>query len=175
MSTATTSKPVAGHIASDRLPWAQWSDSIWVKLLRCDEPTGVYVLLTRFKAGTQLPKHRHFGAVYAYTIAGRWRYLEYEWVATTGDFVYEQPGAEHTLVTDEDTEVVFTIEGGLVLMGENGELFMYEDLATARERYYLALAMQGKEQPIELLGGNPAEVPPNSPPIEFSDPPQIVS
>jgi quercetin dioxygenase-like cupin family protein len=172
MATITTG---VGHIATERLPWAQWGDTIWVKVLRCDEPKGVYTLLTRFAAGTQLPKHRHFGAVYAYTIGGRWRYLEYEWVATSGDFVYEQPGTEHTLVADEDTEVVFTIEGGLVLTGENGELFMYEDLATARERYYLALAMQGKEQPVDLLGGTAATVPPGTPPVEFREPPKIAS
>lgn len=157
--TVTTIDPA--HVDSDSLPWAQWMDTVWVKLLRCDEATGTYVLLGRFGPGTQLPKHRHLGAVNAYTVTGRWRYLEYDWVASTGDFVHETPGSEHTLVNDfdEDAVVVFTIEGGIVLTGPEGQLFMYEDLQTARERYYLALALQGQPQPVDVLGGTPAVAP----------------
>jgi quercetin dioxygenase-like cupin family protein len=157
--TATTIDPA--HVSTESLPWAQWMDTVWIKLLRCDESTGTYVMLARFGPGTKLPKHRHLGAVHAYTVAGRWRYLEYDWVAAAGDFVHETPGSEHTLVVDfdEDAVVVFTIEGGLVLSGPDGQLFMYEDLHTARERYYLALAMQGEEQPVQVLGGDPAVVP----------------
>ena len=155
----TSTLPVAGHVGADALPWAQWMDKTWVRLLRCDESSGTYVMHARFGAGTELPKHRHFGPVQAYTIAGRWRYYEYDWVATAGDYVFESPGSEHTLVAEEDTEIIFTIEGGLILMGPNGELWMYEDLHSSRERYYLALQMQGVEPPIDVLGGQRAVIP----------------
>jgi quercetin dioxygenase-like cupin family protein len=157
MSTSTL--PVAGHVGADSLPWAQWMDKAWVRILRCDEASGTYVMHTRFGAGTELPKHRHFGPVSAWTIKGRWRYYEYDWVATAGDYVFESPGSEHTLFVEEDAEIVFTIEGGLIMTGPNGELWMYEDLASARERYYLALQMQGTEPPIAALGGSAAELP----------------
>jgi len=37
-------------------------------------------------------RHYHPHEVFAYTISGKWGYLEHEWTATRGDFVYETPG-----------------------------------------------------------------------------------
>jgi len=34
-------------------------------------------------------RHYHPHQVFAYTISGKWGYLEHDWVATAGDFVYE--------------------------------------------------------------------------------------
>ena len=34
-------------------------------------------------------------------IKGRWHYLEHDWVAEEGTFVYEPPGEIHTLMVDE--------------------------------------------------------------------------
>jgi 2,4'-dihydroxyacetophenone dioxygenase len=34
-------------------------------------------------------------------LEGSVRYLEYDWVATPGAFIYETPGLTHTLVTDD--------------------------------------------------------------------------
>ena len=46
-------------------------------------------------------RHYHPQQVFAYTISGKWGYLEHDWVATAGDFVYEAPGEAHTLVAHE--------------------------------------------------------------------------
>ena len=35
------------------------------------------------------------------TISGKWGYLEHDWVATAGDWIYEAPGEAHTLVAYE--------------------------------------------------------------------------
>lgn len=37
-------------------------------------------------------RHYHPHEVFAYTISGKWGYLEHDWTATAGDFVYETPG-----------------------------------------------------------------------------------
>ena len=37
-------------------------------------------------------RHYHPHQVFAYTISGKWGYLEHEWIATAGNFVYETPG-----------------------------------------------------------------------------------
>ena len=42
-------------------------------------------------------RHYHPHEVFAYTISGKWGYLEHDWTATAGDFVYETPGEGHTL------------------------------------------------------------------------------
>ncbi len=68
-------------------------------------------------------RHYHPHAVFAYTISGKWSYLEHDWVATAGDFVYESPGEAHTLVAHESGEpmrVHFNVTGPLIWLDENG-------------------------------------------------------
>ena len=51
---------------------------------------------------------------------GKWSYLEHDWVATAGDFVYETPGEAHTLVAHEHAEpmkVHFNVNGPADLAG----------------------------------------------------------
>ena len=62
--------------------------------------------------------------VFAYTISGKWGYLEHDWVATAGDFVYETPGeATRSSPTshDEPMKVLFNVKGPLIWLDENGE------------------------------------------------------
>ena len=44
-------------------------------------------------------RHYHPKPIWAYTISGKWAYLEHEWTATAGDFIFETPGESHTLVS----------------------------------------------------------------------------
>jgi 2,4'-dihydroxyacetophenone dioxygenase len=83
-------------------------------------------------------RHYHPHEVFAYTISGKWGYLEHDWVATAGDFVYEAPGEAHTLVayeSDEPMLVHFNVTGPLIWLDENGEpestfdVFDYIELA----------------------------------------------
>jgi 2,4'-dihydroxyacetophenone dioxygenase len=69
-------------------------------------------------------RHYHPQQVFAYTISGKWGYLEHDWVATAGDFVYEAPGEAHTLVAyehDEPMKVLFNVTGPLIWLDEDGE------------------------------------------------------
>lgn len=69
-------------------------------------------------------RHYHPHQVFAYTISGKWGYLEHDWVATAGDFVYEAPGESHTLVAyehDEPMKVHFNVTGPLIWLDEKGE------------------------------------------------------
>src|SRR5215210_3040008 len=113
---------VAAHLNSEEMPWAELAPGIEAKLLRVSEQTGTYVLMNRFAPGTVLPTHRHMGTVHAFTIQGRWRYREYDWVATAGSFAFEPAGATHTLTAEgeEDTVVLFVIEGGLIVFDDDG-------------------------------------------------------
>ena len=85
-------------------------------------------------------RHYHPQQVFAYTISGKWGYLEHDWVATAGDFVYEAPGEAHTLVAHEHPDpmkVHFNVTGPLIWLDENGEpeghfdVFDYIELARA--------------------------------------------
>ena len=87
------------------------SDNSWADVLRA-------------KAPGLVNRHYHPHEVFAYTISGKWGYLEHDWIATAGDFVYETPGEAHTLVAyecDEPMQVLFKVKGPLVWLDENGD------------------------------------------------------
>ena len=160
MAVDALTQPTPAQMASravgpDDLPWALWMEGLEVQLLRCSVATGEYTLLVRFAPGVELPRHRHFGPVHAWTIQGRWSYLEYDWEAVTGTYVHEPPGSVHTLKVDDDNDgdtlIVFAMTGGLVMLGPNDELWMYEDAESALERYRFALDQQGVPFPDGIL------------------------
>jgi 2,4'-dihydroxyacetophenone dioxygenase len=85
-------------------------------------------------------RHYHPQQVFAYTISGKWGYLEHDWIATAGDFVYESPGEGHTLVAyehDEPMKVHFNVTGPLIWLDDEGndaghfDVFDYIDLCKA--------------------------------------------
>ena len=51
---------------------------------------------------------------------GHWRYLEHDWVAKPGTFIYEPAGEAHTLVITKDSPepalIMFVVEGGLIYL-----------------------------------------------------------
>lgn len=95
---------------SSRPLWISPSQNKWADVLRADRPGLVN-------------RHYHPHEVFAYTISGKWGYLEHDWIATAGDFVYETPGEGHTLVSYEHADpmrVFFIVKGPLIWLDENG-------------------------------------------------------
>ncbi|WP_448626028.1 2,4'-dihydroxyacetophenone dioxygenase family protein [Geodermatophilus sp. URMC 64] len=87
-------------------------------------------------------RHYHPHQVFAYTLSGKWGYLEHDWVAERGAFVYETPGEAHTLVayeSDEPMRVHFNVTGPLIWLDEdgnpNGTFDAYDYLELARSHY----------------------------------------
>lgn len=75
------------------------------------------------KAAGLVNRHYHAHEVVAYTISGKWGYLEHDWVATAGDFIYESPGEAHTLVAYEHADPMrafFVVTGPLIWLDEEG-------------------------------------------------------
>jgi len=80
-----------------------------------------------------LSRHRHPQPVHGYVLKGRWRYLEHDWVAQEGGYVYEAPGETHTLVVDEDVEemiTLFQVNGVMIYVDPDGAVLGYEDVFT---------------------------------------------
>ncbi len=62
--------------------------------------------------------------MHGYVIKGRWYYLEHDWVAETGSFVFEPPGEIHTLRVPEDSaEMItfFNISGAMIYLDDDGK------------------------------------------------------
>ena len=81
-------------------------------------------------------RHRHPSPVYGYVLKGQWRYLEHDWVAKEGMFVFEPPGEIHTLVVDENVDemiTLFHVVGALVYYDENDRPIQHDDVHTKIE------------------------------------------
>src|SRR5207247_2125688 len=80
-----------------------------------------------------LSRHVHPAPVHGLVLEGSWRYLEHDWVARKGMYVFEPPGEIHTLVVDADVaEMItfFNISGAMIYLDQEDRTIGYEDVYT---------------------------------------------
>jgi len=92
---------VAQAVPDDERVWVPQADGVWFRPLMLNTVSGGWFNLLRVRKSGVLSRHRHPMAVYGYVLKGNWRYLEHDWIAEEGGFVYEPPGEVHTLIVDE--------------------------------------------------------------------------
>ena len=82
-----------------------------------------------------------------YTIRGAWRYLEHDWIAREGDFIFETASSSHTFVTegDEQVEVFVIVDGALEFQDDDGNPMAIEDWQSMHRRYLDYCDEQGIE------------------------------
>ena len=117
----------------DERLWVPQAPNVWFRPLLLDTVNGQWCNLLKVRTSGILSRHRHPAPVYAYVIKGSWRYLEHDWIATAGTFVYEPPGEIHTLVVDEGVEEMITffhVCGALIYIDESGTEVKYDDVHT---------------------------------------------
>ena len=122
-----------GSIPADERVWVPQAPDVWFRPLLLNTVTGGWCNLLRVRRSGVLSRHRHPMAVVGYVIKGRWRYLEHDWIAEEGSFVYEPPGEVHTLTVPEDCpEMItfFNIGGAMIYLDEAGRRVGYEDVWT---------------------------------------------
>lgn len=122
-------------IPDDERVWVPQAPNVWFRPLLLNTVTGSWCNLLRVRKSGVLSRHTHPSWVTGYVIKGAWRYLEHEWVATEGSFVYEPPGEIHTLVVDETVDAqemitFFNIHGAMIYLDEHGQTTGYEDVFT---------------------------------------------
>lgn len=129
-------------ITDDSLPWVPllpYSDLVSVKLFHVDPARGEVISVLRAPPGTQLPRHRHSGSATIYTVQGRWRYLERDWVAGPGSVVIEAADSQYTpqaLPDGTDDVIMFIVYSGeLLLLDVEGRVVATETWRTAVGRY----------------------------------------
>lgn len=121
----------------DTIPWVPQADGVWFRPLRLSPGLGTWSNLLRVTKQGRINLHRHLAPVEAWVIRGQWRYLEHEWVAGPGNYVYEPAGDVHTLVTlgEEEMITLFTMHGPIEYMDPDGELIFTETADTKLNRY----------------------------------------
>ena len=116
----------------DRL-WVQLDEGVWSRPLHFDVTHGQYTHLMRVTRQGIIARHRHTGPVFAHILKGRWHYLEHDWVAEEGGFVFEPPGETHTLYVPEDVKEMITyfqVNGVMYYTDPYGKGMGYEDVFT---------------------------------------------
>jgi 2,4'-dihydroxyacetophenone dioxygenase len=122
---------VATAIPDDERVWVPQAANVWFRPLLLNTVNGGWVNLLRVRKSGILSRHRHPAPVHGYVIKGSWRYLEHDWIAHAGSYVYEPPGETHTLVVDEGVEEMITffhISGAMIYVDEQGRTTGYEDV-----------------------------------------------
>jgi 2,4'-dihydroxyacetophenone dioxygenase len=149
-SRDTTAEPFLGSQPQDMRPdlvipdvwpydeklWVPLSDGVWSRPLHFNVTAGQYTHLMRVTRAGIVARHRHTGPVFAHVVKGRWHYLEHDWVAEEGGFVFEPPGETHTLVVPEGCEemlTLFQVNGALVYVDQQGSAIGYDDVFSRLE------------------------------------------
>jgi 2,4'-dihydroxyacetophenone dioxygenase len=135
-------------------------EGVHFKPLRLDLEAGCWVVLATLSPGAQLPVHYHTGTAEAYTISGRWYYLEYpDQPQTAGSYLYEPGGSVHTFVcpesNTEDTVIFIRVEGANINFTEDGQ---FHSILDAVMICHLTgqLANERGLGPVDYIGGGAA-------------------
>ena len=139
----------------DERLWVPQAENVWFRPLLFDVSGGGWVNLLRVRRSGVLSRHRHPAPVHGYVIKGSWRYLEHDWLAREGDYVFEPPGEIHTLVVDEAAEMItlFHVFGALIYYDENDQPLGHDDVHTKIEmcRRHFAATGLGEESVTQFI------------------------
>lgn len=139
MSIVSTEPPTV-HRGEDELPFVNLGDGSLLQVLQVDLGAGIWIIRNRFVPGTSVQRHRHTGAVYAFTQSGSWHYIESpDSVNTAGSYLYEPAGSVHTLTVPDTneglTDVWFTIHGANLNLRDDDSVEMVIDAQTVLDFY----------------------------------------
>lgn len=118
-------------IPEDERLWVPQAENVWFRPLLLNTVAGEWVNLLRVRRSGVLSRHLHPAPVHGYVIRGSWRYLEHDWIAREGMYVFEPPGEVHTLVVDDDVEEMITwfhVCGALIYCDEAGKPVGHDDV-----------------------------------------------
>lgn len=119
-------------IPEDERLWVPQAPNVWFRPLLFNVVTGEWVNLLRVRRAGMLSRHLHPAPVHGFVIKGSWRYLEHDWVARAGMYVFEPPGEIHTLVVDDDDEMItlFHVCAALIYFDDNHQPCGHDDVHT---------------------------------------------
>ncbi len=132
---------------SDSRVWVPLAAHVAVRPLQFNVTQGQYTHVMRVTRAGMIARHRHSGGVHAWVFKGRWHYLEHDWVAEAGSYIFEPPGETHTLVVPEGcTEMItlFQVTGSLMYVDPQGQSTGYDDVFTRLEKaraHYTAVGL----------------------------------
>jgi 2,4'-dihydroxyacetophenone dioxygenase len=128
---ALTEIVIPDAIPKDDRLWVPQAPNVWFRPLCLNRSQGYWMNLLKVRKAGVLSRHRHPAPVHGFVLKGRWHYLEHDWVAETGSYVFEPPGETHTLVVPDDVEEMITyfqVNGIMYYVDPWGQALGYEDV-----------------------------------------------
>ena len=112
-----------GLSPNDERLWVPNGPGRWSRPLCLNVSQGYWVHITKVTEAGIVSRHRHPAPVHGFVLEGKWRYLERDWEATAGSYLYEPPGDVHTLVVDEgeSMKTLFHNSGALLYCDVDGD------------------------------------------------------
>lgn len=143
--------PRAIHRGEQELPFVALGDGTHLQLVHADEHQGLWIVRTRFEPGVTIPTHKHTGPVYAFTVSGEWKYVEYPEVNRAGSYLFEPAGSIHTLTVPagrkELTDVWFAIWGANLNLDADGNVTTVIDAGLVKQLYFALCEEQKLPRP----------------------------
>jgi quercetin dioxygenase-like cupin family protein len=134
-------------IPEDERVWVPLEENVWFRPLLLSASNGYWTNLLRVRKSGVLSRHRHPQPVHGLVLKGEWRYLEHDWIAREGGYVYEAPGETHTLVVDPHVAEMITffqVNGAMIYVDPDGKNTGYDDVFTRIDkcrRHYAAVGL----------------------------------
>ena len=123
-------------MSGDERLWVPQAENVAFRPLCLNRSQGYWMNLLRVRKAGVLSRHRHPQPVHGFVLKGRWHYLEHDWEAREGGYVFEPPGETHTLVVPDDVEEMITyfqVNGVMIYVDPWGKVQGYEDVFTKIE------------------------------------------
>ncbi len=120
-------------MTEDERHWVPQTEDISFRPLCLNRSQGYWMNLLRVRKSGIVSRHRHPQAVHGWVLKGRWHYLEHDWEATPGAYVFEPPGETHTLVVPDGVDEMITyfqVNGVMCYVDPHGEVLGFEDVFT---------------------------------------------
>jgi hypothetical protein len=125
--------PITTFRSTEAEEWRPGPDpGVWIKHLWTSADGKSNLSLVRMDRRTG-QVHLHEGEVLAWTLEGRWGYLEYDEVATAGSFVYEPANTVHTINVEEPFVALFHTTGRIIHFDDEGNAIEDPSIGTLPE------------------------------------------
>ena len=135
---ATTHPYATGELVLDSIPederlWVPMVEGVSFRPLMFNTVQGGWSHLIRVRKAGVVSRHRHPDPVHGLVLKGSWHYIEHDWIAKKGTYIFEPPSETHTLVVDEGVEEMITffhVTGSLHYVDEGGKAVGFDDVFT---------------------------------------------
>ncbi len=127
---------VPDMLSVDERLWVPIADLVWSRPLCLNTVEGYWTHVLRVRKTGMFNRHRHASPVHGFVLKGRWYYLERDWVAEEGTYLFEPPGDTHTLIVPDDVEEMMTFfhtTGAIAYVDLDGNVTGFDDVFTRIE------------------------------------------